>query len=379
MANSDTRSSTSELSQATALRSMDLPALAADAVVSVLIPSYNYERFLPDAIDSVLAQTYERLEVVVCDDESTDGSPELVRRYAERDDRVRLVQQKNAGQSAALSRAFAESNGHIVCLLDPDDYYRQDKLQHVVDAFRREPTAGMVVHRIVRVDERGHEEGVHPRPGALPHGWIAEQTLRNGGVVPWIQNGMICLRREIAERIFPIDPLAETFADVVLRGAASLLAPVVALDEPLTYYRLHGSNHGNTASSLTVEQALQRRHRDLKSLKQVYGVLADWYDRQETPVALPPFETTRPYIERRYVIAHLSREPRGVREELRRELLAQPHALTPTLRALYRISNILPPRVFKPALDVVYGQGRLKNLFARTVAVARRTGRGSPA
>lgn len=96
--------------------------------VSVLIPTWNREEYLGEAIESVLAQTYRDYEIVVVDDGSTDGTAELVKRY----NIVRYVWQPHTGISAARNRALEEARGELITWLDSDDLYSPMKLEKQV-------------------------------------------------------------------------------------------------------------------------------------------------------------------------------------------------------------------------------------------------------
>ena len=87
-------------------------------LASVIITSFNYERYLAQAIDSALAQTWPAVEVIVVDDGSTDGSPTIIERYGPR---VHAVFKSNGGQGSALNVGFASSRGEIVLFVDSDD------------------------------------------------------------------------------------------------------------------------------------------------------------------------------------------------------------------------------------------------------------------
>src|SRR5467141_1674551 len=88
------------------LEPMALDPLPEQPLVSILISNYNYGAYLGDAIESALQQTYDKLEVVICDDGSTDGSPRILEGYRSRDRRINVVYQANGGQSLALNAAF---------------------------------------------------------------------------------------------------------------------------------------------------------------------------------------------------------------------------------------------------------------------------------
>lgn len=116
-----------------------MPELASsNDLVTVVIPCFNAARFIGRTIESVLAQTYAPLEVIVVDDRSTDDSVELVRVHARRDARVRLIERaRNAGAPAApRNTGVAAARGRWVAFLDADDIWHPDKLRLQMQALR---------------------------------------------------------------------------------------------------------------------------------------------------------------------------------------------------------------------------------------------------
>jgi glycosyltransferase involved in cell wall biosynthesis len=103
--------------------------------LSVIIPAYNYARFLPKAIDSALQQTYREIEVIVVDDGSTDNTSEIVAAFARRDPRVRYVYQENAGLPAARNTGILNAKYDPVGFLDADDIWLPEFLSRVMDTF----------------------------------------------------------------------------------------------------------------------------------------------------------------------------------------------------------------------------------------------------
>jgi glycosyltransferase involved in cell wall biosynthesis len=100
--------------------------------VSVIIPNFNYGQYLSEAIDSVLNQTHQDIEVLVVDDGSTDDSSSILKSYGTE---IRVIYQKNSGQSVARNRGILESRGEIVAFLDADDYWEHDKIQKQLELF----------------------------------------------------------------------------------------------------------------------------------------------------------------------------------------------------------------------------------------------------
>jgi glycosyltransferase involved in cell wall biosynthesis len=125
-----------------------------EELVSVIIPSYNMARFLPHAVESVLAQTYPNLEVQIIDDGSTDDTPEVVRHW-EGNPRVRVHRQVNGGLSHARNQAVALTRGDFIALLDADDIWEPQKLSRQIPLFRGRPELGVVYSDYSRMDADG--------------------------------------------------------------------------------------------------------------------------------------------------------------------------------------------------------------------------------
>lgn len=113
-------------------------------LVSVVIPTYNRAGLVPAAIRSVLAQTYEKFEIVVVDDGSTDETEAVIRREFGDDPRVRYFRKENGGVSSARNFGLRQNRGEFVAFLDSDDVWLPGKLELQVECLRRFPLAGMV-------------------------------------------------------------------------------------------------------------------------------------------------------------------------------------------------------------------------------------------
>jgi hypothetical protein len=213
---------------------------AGDPCVSVLVANFNYGRFLGAAIESALAQSYPVREIVICDDGSTDDSCQVAERYASESGCIRLVRKPNGGEGAAYSAAFAASSGEIVCLLDSDDVWKPDKVARVVEIFSSVAEAGWVRHRLRLADEslRPLEMVVPADRGSRRVGSAMYAHLEK--TVAFSTTGL-SLRRELAERLFPLPPaLFGRGPDLYLDYMCGLLgAPGYSLGEELGLYRCH--------------------------------------------------------------------------------------------------------------------------------------------
>jgi glycosyltransferase involved in cell wall biosynthesis len=121
--------------------------------VSIIIITYNQSRLLSVAIDSVLAQTYPTIEVIVVDDGSSDDTPEVMLQYGER---VRYIRQENRGVSAARNTGFRASTGEYINFLDSDDFFLPTKIERQMQVFNVRPDAGLVHCGFYQVDEDGN-------------------------------------------------------------------------------------------------------------------------------------------------------------------------------------------------------------------------------
>jgi glycosyltransferase involved in cell wall biosynthesis len=171
-------------------------------LVSCVVAVYNGERFLREALDSILAQNYRPLEVIVVDDGSTDGTAAIAAGYGER---ISLLHQANAGHAAARNRGIEAARGDFLAFLDADDLWRADKLTRQVERFRHRPELDASVTLIqnfwmpelaTEAEEYRDQHRGGPLPGYSPVTLLArsslfrrlgffDTSLRHGGVAAW--------------------------------------------------------------------------------------------------------------------------------------------------------------------------------------------------
>ena len=137
--------------------------------VSVIIPVYNVDLYLREALDSVINQTYEDLEIIVINDGSTDNSGKICNEYALKDSRIRVIHQKNKGISAARNTGLDAMSGELVVFLDPDDAYLPEYVKTLVET-QIQNESDIVVCRYVSYKETGklnisHRKALKPAMG----------------------------------------------------------------------------------------------------------------------------------------------------------------------------------------------------------------------
>jgi glycosyltransferase involved in cell wall biosynthesis len=153
------------------------------ALISCIVPVYNGERYLREAIDSILSQTYEPLEIIVVDDGSKDGTVAVVESYGPQ---LRYVLQANAGPAAARNRGIAIATGRFIAFQDADDRWHQEKLARQMARFAARPelelcSAHVQNYWIPELKEEAerfrNHPFAHPVPGYAPPSLLARRTL----------------------------------------------------------------------------------------------------------------------------------------------------------------------------------------------------------
>lgn len=247
-------------------------------LVSILINNYNYGHFLVDAIESALSQTYDRVEVIVVDDGSTDNSGAIMQQYGER---IIPVFKPNGGQASAFNAGFAASQGDLICFLDADDYCHADKASRLVDLLQQHAQAGWIFHELTDVDRAGQMLKLHRAPGITdfqvtdyrPH-------LLTGQPIATIfpATSGLCFTRQVLQQLLPMPPQLLISADNYLRLSAASIAWGLLVPEPLAVHRMHGNN----AFELRSDAAFLHAETNIKT---------SYYLRQQFP-------QTQPFVDR---------------------------------------------------------------------------------
>ena len=205
------------------------------SIVSVIIPVYQGDRFLADAIESVLNQTYTNYEIIVVDDGSTDNSLEVLDPYF---DKIRYVFQENQGVAAARNRGIQIARGELIAFLDQDDFWLPDKLALQVACFEAKPELGIVHCGWRRVDRGGKPLGnVEP--------WHQAPNLNLEEWVQWkpILLSAMMFRREWLERVGGLDTRFQQVCDLDLALRLTLMGCQSTWLHQITIgYREHDRN-----------------------------------------------------------------------------------------------------------------------------------------
>ncbi|MBW4564845.1 MAG: glycosyltransferase [Mojavia pulchra JT2-VF2] len=213
-------------------------------LVSIIINNYNYAKYLREAIESALSQTYANTEVIVVDDGSTDKSQDIITSYGSQ---IVPILKQNGGQASAFNIGFAASRGEIVIFLDADDYLFAYAVEQVVASWK--PDVAKMHYRLELVDAVGNFLDIAPPPEVpFDSDDVLPILLEKGCYTTQVTSGNAFSRSALAQ-ILPI-PEAEfrICADGYLNTVVPFYGKILALEEPLGIYRKHGSNVWSTAS-----------------------------------------------------------------------------------------------------------------------------------
>ena len=211
--------------------------------VSVIIPVYNHARYLGNAIQSVISQSYDEYEIIVVDDGSQDGSREVAGRFG---NRIRYVWQKNQGLSAARNTGVQKARAEAIALLDADDQWEPAFLERMMNQLSRNPIAAGVYCGFQYMDDEGHPVGSR-NVRVVPPEQFHETLLREGN---WLVPCAVVFRKQLASEVGLFDEALEAVEDADLWTRLSVIQPFVGVPEALVRYRRHDGNMSSDAERM---------------------------------------------------------------------------------------------------------------------------------
>jgi glycosyltransferase involved in cell wall biosynthesis len=210
--------------------------MKSEPLVTAIIPTFNRAGVVGEAIDSVLQQTYSKVEVIVVDDGSTDGTPAMLRRYG---NAIRVITQENAGPSAARNRGIACANGSIVAFLDSDDLWLPAKLERQVALLQRldasVPCCLCNIAMRWKTKERSSFESGFLKPAIGEGIWLNPDEVLATRFVLFTQG--VAIRRATLERIGGFDERLRLLEDHELALRLSPEGPWAFIADPMVVWR----------------------------------------------------------------------------------------------------------------------------------------------
>ena len=257
-------------------------------LISVCMPVYNAKRYVGEAIESILRQTFRNFEFLIIDDGSTDRSLAILKRYAARDARIRLSSSTNAGYVVRLNEMLDQARGEFIARMDADDVALPERFARQVDFLRGHPEVDVVGGAQEKIDSKGHHLNIHSDP--LGHEEIQERAMT--GHCP-INHPSVMMRRKAVLAVggYRVEMLPAEDLDLWLRmGERGRLAN---LPEVITRYRLHESS---------VSVSLQ--HRQLSLWQAAVDEACDRRGMPRQELKLEPWRPIDRGAKHRFVMEH---------------------------------------------------------------------------
>ncbi len=201
--------------------------------MSVCLTTFKRGHILAKSLDSILSQTYRDFELIISDDNSPDHTPELCRRYAAQDERVRYFRNATTlGMPGNLNAAIAHARGDYIANLHDGDTFRPDLLEHWVRALDQHPTAAFVFNALDVVDYAGNPIHAyrHSYPPLIPGRILLDQMLSQWNSPVW---GTVMARRACYEAVGPFDPRFGFISDIDMWMRLAARYDVAYVGEPL--------------------------------------------------------------------------------------------------------------------------------------------------
>jgi glycosyltransferase involved in cell wall biosynthesis len=245
-------------------------------LVSIITNNYNYGRFLSEAINSALNQTYKNTEVIVVDDGSTDNSRDIIARYG---DRIIPVLKQNEGQASACNSGYAVSHGDVIIFLDSDDMLLPTTVEKILPRFQ-DSNVIKVHWPLWVIDDHGRNtREIYPNY-PLCEGDLLEGAIINGpsfiGHSPTSGNAWT---RKYLNEVIPIPEWGDKHGvDTYLVTLAPIYGTVKKSPEPLGFYRVHADNYLRGAPEYKKSRLQRRRSYKYKIFNEhltKMGIMAD--------------------------------------------------------------------------------------------------------
>jgi glycosyltransferase involved in cell wall biosynthesis len=236
--------------------------LITQPLVTIVTPSYNQARFLEATLRSVLEQDYPNIEYLVVDGASSDGSVDIIRRYAGQ--LAWWVSEKDSGQSEAINKGFRRARGEIIGWLNSDDLYMPGAVSAAVTAFQSHPEAGMVYGDALAIDADGKPFNLmHARPYTL---------------VDLLAFRIICqpaafMRRSVLEQVDYLNPSYQLLMDNLLWMCMAQKSPIVYIPQTWAKARYHEQAKNRTRGAAYGREAHVLID-DLRSRTEFAGIIA---------------------------------------------------------------------------------------------------------
>lgn len=245
-----------------------------DELVSVIVPVFNAEEYLPQCLESIMAQTYKCIEIVLVDDGSQDGSYNICEKARQKDSRVQVIHSKNQGVSTARNIGLESSKGTLILFCDADDFMQDSMVAIMVEALQKHDSDMVICGRTnvkrefnktIRLGYQGY--------------WDAEQCIRH--ILSDDKTlGSVCnklIRRELIDKVCfrPEIAYCEDAFFLVEVLSRQKTAKIFCIDDPLYYYRQLESSATNNISKLFDSQGVLKYNKTYLEMLKTFSLPSD--------------------------------------------------------------------------------------------------------
>lgn len=209
------------------------------SLVSVIMPSYNHEKFISESIESVLNQTLKDLELIIIDDHSMDRSRLIIEEFAKKDERIRKIfHQKNCGIAKTINEGIRNSNGKYIALIASDDMWMSEKLEKQFEILKKDENLIVWCNSAIIGDDSKltGEKSSEKYENATPHGHVFDKIVNS-----WISGSGIIMKKENIKNI-EFNENLKYLNDTMFYLDLAYRYKFYYMEEALSKYRLHGEN-----------------------------------------------------------------------------------------------------------------------------------------
>ncbi|MEW6403722.1 MAG: glycosyltransferase [Chloroflexota bacterium] len=206
-------------------------------LVSIIMPAFNAEAYIAQAIESILAQTYHQWELIVINDGSTDNTLNIVSSFT--DHRIRSINQENRGLAGARNTGIRVAQSNTIALLDSDDLWLPEFLKKMKPLLDQHPEAAAVYCGFRYINELGDEIASFPSIKVVEPELFRKKLIFEGN---WLVPSAVLFRKKLAEDVGLFDESLRAVEDADLWIRLSAARPFIGLPEALVKYRRHDSN-----------------------------------------------------------------------------------------------------------------------------------------
>ncbi|VTX49116.1 UDP-Glc:alpha-D-GlcNAc-diphosphoundecaprenol beta-1,3-glucosyltransferase WfgD [uncultured Leptotrichia sp.] len=242
-----------------------------DNRIDILMATYNGEKYLSKQIDSIIGQTYQNWNLLIRDDNSSDGTLQILKKYEKLDRRIKILcdNRGNLGIVKNFEELLKNSESELIMFSDQDDIWLENKLDMYLKIAEKLEFNGFLIHSESALFKKNHE---NISKGSFISKKAVKKGLENVFFNYFVQGATILISKEIRDFVFPF-PKEAYLHDRYIHLISELFFERVFINQPLIYYRQHGNNQ--IGAKNTLKQLLSKRYFD----KRDYWLIKFIYDK----------------------------------------------------------------------------------------------------